>query len=59
MGLFESERPDFESMTKEELIKILDKFRKSLKGVEDPGDFCLYAGDVLGVSCETNYYEEE
>ena len=59
MSRFQNDRPNFEAMSKEELIAILDGFRESLAGCEDAGGFCEYVGEKLGVSCEADAYSDD
>lgn len=59
MSRFKDERPNFEAMSKEQLIAILDGFRRSLAGCEDAGGFCQHVGEKLNVSCEADAYDDE
>ena len=60
MSRLQDERPDFEAMSKEQLIAMLDGFRMSLAGCEDAGGFCQYVGEKLNVSCEADaYYKDD
>lgn len=58
MSRLQDDRPDFEAMSKEQLIALLDGFRSSLVGCEDAGGFCLEVGKKLNVSCEAGVYNE-
>lgn len=59
MSRFKDERPNFEAMSKEQLIAILDGFRRSLSCCEDVEGFCLGVGEKLNVSCQVGYYEDD
>lgn len=58
MGRFEDERPDFESMSKKQLITLLDGIRAGLVDIEESDAFCLDVGEMLNVNCEYGYYKE-
>jgi len=59
MSKFQTDLPDFEGMSKEQLIVILDRLRESLAGCEDAGGFCQYVGEKLGVNTEVDAYSED
>ncbi len=58
MSKFQDDRPDFNAMSKEQLIAILDSLRESLAGCEDAGDFCCYVGEKLGVDTKSDAYKD-
>ncbi len=50
MNDLQESRPDFESMSKKDMIKILDEIRESLFYCQDSQDFCLYISKLLNVN---------
>ena len=54
---FVQDRTDFESKSKDELIKVLDAFRNSLKGCEEAEGFAHYVAEVLNVDITCGAYD--
>lgn len=59
MSKFKDQRPEFESMNKNKIIKILDSFRSYLKCCENSDDFCMYVGEILKVDTKSGSYGED
>lgn len=47
-------KPDFDSMSKEDCVKLLKTIRNSLIGCEDADDGILYIAELLSVNMEAD-----
>ena len=43
-------RPNYEAMSKEELISIIDDLREALSDCDDAREFCIDAGEILSIN---------